>query len=64
MRSATSRVVSAPGTGLALGAAIGIMLALLIGGSRSVTFGLIIGAALGLITGAVVQARRPSGRRR
>jgi hypothetical protein len=62
MRSATSRAVSAPGTGLALGAAIGIILALLIGGSPTVAFGLIIGAALGLITGAVVHTRRPSGR--
>jgi hypothetical protein len=62
MRSAASRAVSAPGIGLALGAAIGIMLAPLMGGSRTVAFGLIIGAALGLITGAVVQGRRASGR--
>jgi hypothetical protein len=37
------------------------MLAPLMGGSRTVAFGLIIGAALGLITGAVVQGRRASG---
>jgi hypothetical protein len=64
MRSATSRAASAPGIGLASGATIGVVLALLLGGSPTVAFGLIIGAALGLITGAVVQARRPPGRHR
>jgi hypothetical protein len=63
MRSATSRAVLAPGIGLAAGAAIGVVLALLLGGSPTVAFGLIIGAALGLITGAVMQAR-PPGRNR
>jgi hypothetical protein len=54
----------APGIGLTSGAAIGAVLALPVGGSPTVAFGLIIGAALGLITGAVVQARRPPGRNR
>jgi hypothetical protein len=63
MRSATTRAASAPGIGLASGAAIGVVLALLLGASPTVA-GLIIGAALGLITGAVVQARRPPGRHR
>jgi hypothetical protein len=57
MRSVTSRVALASGIGLASGAAIGVVLALLLGGCHTVAFGLIIGAALGLITGAVVQAR-------
>jgi hypothetical protein len=61
MRSVRNGAGSAPGIGLASGAAIGVVLALLIGGSPTVAFGLIIGAALGLITGAAVQARRPPG---
>jgi hypothetical protein len=64
MRSTGRSAVSAPGLGLASGAAIGAVLALVVGGSPTVAFGLVIGAALGLIIGAVVQARRPSGRHR
>jgi predicted lipid-binding transport protein (Tim44 family) len=64
MRSARSRAASAPGIGLASGAAIGVVLALLLAGSSTAASALIIGAALGLIIGAAVQAQRPTGRHR
>jgi hypothetical protein len=51
----------APGLGLASGAAIGAVLALVVG-IPTVAFGLVIGAALGLIIGAVVEMQQPPGR--
>lgn len=61
MRFATKRAATAPGIGLASGVAIGVLLALLLGGGSTVAFGLVIGAALGLIIGAVVRAQQPPG---
>jgi hypothetical protein len=46
------------------GAAIGVVLALLLGGSSTVAFGLVIGAVLGLLMGVAVQAQRPPGHHR
>jgi uncharacterized membrane protein len=51
------RRVQAPGLGLVLGAAIGVVLGILAGGSTQVALCVVIGAALGLLSGAAVQAR-------
>jgi outer membrane lipoprotein SlyB len=40
-----------------LGAAIGDVLGMLVGGSTQVALGVVIGAALGLLIGAAVEAR-------
>jgi outer membrane lipoprotein SlyB len=64
MRSTRTSAVLAPGLGLASGAAIGAVLALVVGGSPTVAFGLVIGATLGLIIGAVVQAQQLPRRQR